>query len=143
MDSTRGRTGQTSHVCIVQGKLILVSNDSLAPVLPCLQALQYKKYSTASDVWSFGCLMYEIWSLGYKPFEGHTNSQVHTQLPYSCHIFTVSIHMSSTSAVPETCSDWLAPPSSPRLPQRDVPAHDPLLVSCLISPVLTKPILPA
>ena len=41
-----------------------------------LQALHYKKYSTASDVWSFGCLMYEIWSLGHKPFEGYTNSQV-------------------------------------------------------------------
>ena len=41
-----------------------------------LQALHYKKYSTASDVWSFGCLMYEIWSLGHKPFEDYTNSQV-------------------------------------------------------------------
>ena len=40
------------------------------------QALHYKKYSTASDVWSFGCLMYEIWSLGHKPFEGYTNPQV-------------------------------------------------------------------
>ena len=45
-----------------------------------LQALHYKKYSTASDVWSFGCLMYEIWSLGHKPFEGHTNSQVRLSL---------------------------------------------------------------
>ena len=34
-----------------------------------LQALHYRKYSTASDVWSFGCLMYEIWSLGHAPFE--------------------------------------------------------------------------
>ena len=40
------------------------------------QALHYKKYSTASDVWSFGCLMYEIWSLGHKPFEGYTNPDV-------------------------------------------------------------------
>ena len=33
------------------------------------QAIFYKKYSIKSDVWSFGCVMYEIWSLGHKPFE--------------------------------------------------------------------------
>ena len=41
-----------------------------------MQALHYKKYSTASDVWSFGCVVYEIWSLGHKPFEGCTNREV-------------------------------------------------------------------
>ena len=40
-------------------------------------ALHYRKYSTASDVWSFGCVMYEIWSLGHKPFEAHSNIEVH------------------------------------------------------------------
>ena len=40
------------------------------------KAIYYKKYSTASDVWSFGCVMYEIWSLGHKPFEDHTNIDV-------------------------------------------------------------------
>ena len=40
------------------------------------EAVLYKKYSTASDVWSFGALMYEIWSLGHKPFEGKPNQEV-------------------------------------------------------------------
>ena len=36
----------------------------------------YKKYSVKSDVWSFGCVMYEIWSLGHKPFEGCSGIEV-------------------------------------------------------------------
>ena len=42
------------------------------------EALHYKKYSTASDVWSFGMVMYEIWSLGMKPYHNLTNIQVYT-----------------------------------------------------------------
>ena len=40
------------------------------------EASHYRRYSTASDVWSFGCVMYEIWSLGHKPFEAFSNTAV-------------------------------------------------------------------
>ena len=40
------------------------------------EALHYRKYSTASDVWSFGCVLYEIWSLAHKPFHNDTNAEV-------------------------------------------------------------------
>ena len=33
-----------------------------------LQALHYRKYSTASDVWSYGILLWEVWSLGHTPY---------------------------------------------------------------------------
>ena len=65
-------------------------------ILCCSQALHYKKYSTASDVWSFGCLMYEIWSLGHKPFEGYTNPDVCRQYIPNSDCMTTKYYLIST-----------------------------------------------
>ena len=43
------------------------------------EAIFYKKYTTKSDVWSYGMVMYEIWSLGHKPFEDWKKQQVRTK----------------------------------------------------------------
>ena len=40
------------------------------------EAILYHKYSTGSDVWSYGMALFEIWSLGHKPFEEETAEQV-------------------------------------------------------------------
>ena len=40
------------------------------------EAINFRKYSTAGDVWSYGCVLYEIWSLGTKPYSSMQNTEV-------------------------------------------------------------------
>ncbi|XP_065899431.1 uncharacterized protein [Dysidea avara] len=40
------------------------------------EALLYRTYTTASDVWSYGILLYEMWSLGHKPYADFDNTEV-------------------------------------------------------------------
>ena len=58
-----------------------VAQGGLVPVRwTAPEALQYSKYSTASDIWSFGVVLYEIWSLASKPYGSFSNDQVITEL---------------------------------------------------------------
>ncbi len=40
------------------------------------QAINLGKYSSASDVWSFGIVMYEIWSGAQMPYKNLDKCQV-------------------------------------------------------------------
>ena len=48
------------------------------------EAILYRKYTTKSDVWSYGMAMYEIWSLGRKPFEGMNPQEVRVLRHTAC-----------------------------------------------------------
>ncbi|XP_040293290.1 tyrosine-protein kinase Srms [Bufo bufo] len=44
------------------------------------EALMYCKYSTKSDVWSFGIVMFEVYTLGDMPYKGLNNRDVVTKV---------------------------------------------------------------
>ena len=47
------------------------------------QALLYRKYSTASDVWSYGVVLHEIYTLGEDPYGDMTVNEV--SFVVTCH----------------------------------------------------------
>ena len=54
-----------------------VTRAGRVPVKWCApEVINYMKYTTASDMWSYGCVLYEIWSFGHKPYTEQTNAEV-------------------------------------------------------------------
>ncbi|KAM5206665.1 tyrosine-protein kinase Fes/Fps isoform 2-T3 [Hipposideros larvatus] len=75
------------------------------------EALNYGRYSSESDVWSFGILLWETFSLGASPYPNLSNQQTREFVEKGCH------------ACPHR-----GPPALPRaVPRRCVQAHGAVL----------------
>lgn len=44
------------------------------------ETIRYNKFSVYSDIWSFGVVMWEVFTFGARPFEKLTNAQVVQQV---------------------------------------------------------------
>ncbi|XP_078328610.1 tyrosine-protein kinase Fer-like isoform X2 [Crassostrea virginica] len=64
------------------------------------EALLYGKYTSLCDVWSFGILMWEIFSGGVTPYSGMTNNQAREQIDRG-------FRMPPPEGTPEACYDLM------------------------------------
>ena len=58
-------------------KLCRVKESAILPVrwMP-PESIKYGKFNTATDVWSFGVLVWEIFTFGQQPYAGLSNEEV-------------------------------------------------------------------
>ena len=50
------------------------------------ETIKYHKFTAATDVWSFGILLYEIMSYGRDPYSGMSNSTASEEIANGCHV---------------------------------------------------------
>ena len=69
------------------------------------ESMKYGKFTTESDVWAFGIVLWEIFSCGKQPHYGHGNEEVciimHTLKIYMLLLYSM---MSKDDLVVLTCS---------------------------------------
>lgn len=71
------RRGQTGHHPPPHQPLLSVSQGGKIPIRwTAPEAIQYRKFTSASDVWSYGIVMWEVMSYGERPYWDMTNQDV-------------------------------------------------------------------
>lgn len=56
------------------------------------EAFQHRKFSSASDVWSFGVLMWEVMSYGERPYWDMSNQEVSSEL-WNIKVWKLILHL--------------------------------------------------
>ena len=82
----------------------------------------FNRYNASSDVWSYGMVLYEIWSLGNRPFEDIPNQKVNP-IHIPVHIFIYTIIRIGFSID----NHWLLPAPSTRLSKANLLHHGGML----------------
>uniref|UniRef100_A0A3Q3EY39 TXK tyrosine kinase n=1 Tax=Kryptolebias marmoratus TaxID=37003 RepID=A0A3Q3EY39_KRYMA len=83
------------------------------------EVLHYSKYSSKSDVWSFGVVMWEIYSEGRTPFENHSNLEVVNEITRGTRLFRPHRATQLLYAIMYRCWHEVRAPGSPVLFKSD------------------------
>ncbi|XP_078450479.1 tyrosine-protein kinase Tec-like [Lampetra fluviatilis] len=74
------------------------------------EVFQYTRFSTKSDVWSFGVLMWEVYTEGHMPFEGWSNQQVVDEILRGCRLYQPALSPPTAYSIMLDC--WQEKPES-------------------------------
>lgn len=83
--SLRGSTGeiQLNDTCWIHYVSVLSQGGKIPIRWTAPEAIAHRIFTSASDVWSFGIVMWEVLSFGDKPYGNMTNQEVtDTELKY-------------------------------------------------------------
>ncbi|XP_007500943.2 cytoplasmic tyrosine-protein kinase BMX [Monodelphis domestica] len=67
------------------------------------EVFHYSKYSSKSDVWAFGILMWEVFSLGKQPYELYDNRQVVTKVSQGYRLYRPQLASDNTYQIMYSC----------------------------------------
>ena len=75
---------------------ILLQGGKIPVRWTALEAIEYRKFTPASDVWSYGVLLWEIMSFAERPYWDWTNFEVSGNIGY----YSVSCWVTCLTVIP-------------------------------------------